>query len=102
GVSGWLLGRTGSRRVSREGLAAVTHFAFAGLILLAYPIGNVWLAVLVISAGSFCGAVGGPCAYAITIDMGGRHVAIVFSLMNMAGNVGAGGFPASASPPCVS
>jgi hypothetical protein len=27
-----------------------------------------------------------PCAYAITIDMGGRHVAPVFATMNMVGN----------------
>ena len=36
---------------------------------------------------------GGPCAYAITIDMGGRQVPAVFSTMNMCGNVGALAFP---------
>jgi ACS family glucarate transporter-like MFS transporter len=35
----------------------------------------------------------GPCAYSITIDMGGRHVASVFSVMNMWGNIGATVFP---------
>ena len=32
-------------------------------------------------------------AYSATIDMGGRHTAMVFSVMNMAGNVGAVVFP---------
>ena len=44
-------------------------------------------------AGAFCAAFAGPCAYSATIDMGGRHVTMVFSLMNMAGNLGAVAFP---------
>jgi hypothetical protein len=47
----------------------------------------------IISAGTFWFAVSGPCSYTIVIDMGGRHVATVFSLMNLAGNVGAFVFP---------
>ncbi|MFM7152366.1 MAG: MFS transporter, partial [Gemmataceae bacterium] len=30
-----------------------------------------------------------PCAYALAIDIGGKHLAIVFGLMNMIGNLGA-------------
>jgi ACS family glucarate transporter-like MFS transporter len=92
-VSDGILARTGSLRLSRQGLAVVSMAGCAALILLSYPIGNVWLAVLVISAGSFCASLAGPCAYAVTIDMGGRHVATVFATMNMAGNVGAMLFP---------
>jgi ACS family glucarate transporter-like MFS transporter len=51
------------------------------------------LAVLVIAAGSFVASLAGPTAYALTIDMGGRHVAAVFSVMNMSGNLGAVAFP---------
>ncbi|MGE3805036.1 MAG: hypothetical protein AB7K24_10225, partial [Gemmataceae bacterium] len=54
---------------------------------------NDMLAVAVISAGTFFSAVAGPCAYTITIDMGGKNVPMVFSLMNMAGHVGAVVFP---------
>ena len=42
------------------------------------------LALAVISAGT-CGAAG----YVITIDLGGRHVTALFSVMNMTGNLGA-------------
>jgi MFS family permease len=92
-VSDAIVTRTGSRSLGRKGLAIATHAACALLILLAIPINDPVLAVLVISVGSFCSSVGGPCAYAITIDVGGKHVATVFSMMNMAGNIGAMLFP---------
>ncbi len=92
-ISDWILARTGRRRWSRQGLAAAAMLACCALILLSYPIGNPWLAVLVISVGSFFAAFGGPCAYTASIDIGGRHVTMVFSVMNMAGNVGAVAFP---------
>jgi hypothetical protein len=34
-------------------------------------------------------SIGGPSAYAITIDMGGRHIAKLFGCMNMVGNLAA-------------
>ena len=37
-------------------------------------------------------------AYALTIDMGGKHVPPVFSTMNMAGNIGAAVFPLLVPP----
>ena len=60
-----------------------------GLIVLSYPVSNAWLAVLLISAGSFFASFAGPCAYTAAIDLGGKHVSMVFSLMNMMGNIGA-------------
>jgi MFS family permease len=92
-LSDWVLARTQSRRLARQGLAVVSLLLCAGLILVAYAVADVWLAVLLISAGSFWSGVAGPSGYAITIDLGGRHVAMVFSMMNMAGNVGAAVFP---------
>jgi nitrate/nitrite transporter NarK len=47
----------------------------------------------VISAGAFCAAFGGVSAYTTSMDLGGRHVATVFSVMNMCGNLGAAVFP---------
>jgi nitrate/nitrite transporter NarK len=91
--SDWLLVRSGSRRVARQWLSAVTLMGCGGLVLLAYSIADPWLAVSVISVGAFCSGLSGPCAYAATIEMGGRHIAPVFSTMNMAGNVGAILFP---------
>jgi ACS family D-galactonate transporter-like MFS transporter len=59
------------------------------LIFWALVLDNALVAVLVISAGSFFAALAAPCAYAMTIDMGGPHVATVNATMNMIGNLGA-------------
>jgi MFS family permease len=96
-LSDVILTRTGSRRLARQGQAFASLIVCTGLIGLAYPIADPLLAVLLISAGAFCGSLAGPCAYAITIDMGGKQVAPIFSVMNMAGNVGAIIFPIVAS-----
>ena len=93
GLSDWLLQRTGSRRISRQILAFVSQLACASLALAAYFIEDVRLATLTISLGSFCAAAGGPIAYAVTIDLGGRHVRPLFGLMNMCGNLGSFSFP---------
>jgi len=97
-VSDWVLVRTGSRRQSRQGLSVVSSLACALLMIGAYFIHNVWLAALVITGAAFCAAIGGPCAYALTIDMGGKHVPAVFATMNMAGNIGAAVFPLLVPP----
>jgi ACS family glucarate transporter-like MFS transporter len=62
-------------------------------VLAAFYIHDTTLAVLTISAGSFFASCAGPAAYAITMDLGGRHVTTVFSFMNMCGNAGAFVFP---------
>jgi ACS family glucarate transporter-like MFS transporter len=87
--SDWLLLRTGSRSISRKGLTMVSQLAFTVFLIIAYPVKDATIAVLIISAGSFCAAIGGPVAYAVAIDMGQNHVRPVFSLMNMWGNIGA-------------
>lgn len=92
-LSDWIFDRTGSKRWSRQAVAAASQFACFVLILLSMTISDPTPAVLLISAGSFCAAFGGQCAYTTAIDLGGRHVAMVFSLMNMGGNVGAFVFP---------
>lgn len=92
-VSDWLIARTGSRRIGRQALAVVTHLVCALLILVGYQIPEVWPAVLVISVAALIGSFGAPCAYAITMDMGGRYTPTVFALMNMSGNLGAAIFP---------
>ena len=96
-AGGWLsdtvLKRTGSRRRARQGVAVVSLGLCALLTLSAYFFADALAAVLIISAGSFCAAVAGPCSYTITIDMGGEHVATVNSVMNMTGNFGAMLFP---------
>jgi len=93
GLSDWLLKQTGRRDVARRWMSMVSLLMCAGLIFLALTIENALTAVLVISAGSFFAALASPCAYAMTIDMGGAHVATVNATMNMMGNFGAWAFP---------
>jgi MFS family permease len=82
-----LLRITGSRWISRSGTAAVV-LAISGLLTAA----SAWttsasqLSVVIAAAALFSG-LGGPAAWAATIDIGGRHTAIVMGVMNMAGGL---------------
>jgi nitrate/nitrite transporter NarK len=92
-LSDWLLKQTGRRDVARRWMSVGSLLACAGLIFWALVIEDALTAVLVISGGSFFAALASPCAYAMTIDMGGSHVATVNATMNMMGNFGAWAFP---------
>ena len=92
-LSDWILARTGSRRWARQGFSVVNLLICATLFALASEAQNTYLAVALIGAASLAMALGGVSAYAITMDMGGVHVAIVFSIMNMAGSIGGAVFP---------
>lgn len=96
-TGGWLsdtvLARTGSLRVARQGVAVSSLAGATVLIGLAYPVPNALLAVLVLSGGAFAAALAGPSAYALTIDLGGRHTSQVFAIMNTSGSVGSIVFP---------
>jgi sugar phosphate permease len=89
GLSDSVLRRTGSRAWARKGVAIISLSICSVLVFSAYFIADATLATVVIGAGAFFAGCAGPCAYAVTIDMGGRHVASVFSTMNMIGNFGA-------------
>ncbi len=89
GLSDWVLLRTGNRALARKWLAFASLMICSVLVLQAYFIADAKLATLSIGAGAFFAACAGPAAYAMTIDMGGRHVASVFAIMNMSGNLGA-------------
>ncbi|MFL5340558.1 MAG: hypothetical protein ACJ8F7_10450, partial [Gemmataceae bacterium] len=45
--------------------------------------------VFFFSLGSFISAFAAPCAYALTMDVGGKGLPVVFGAMNMIGNFGA-------------
>jgi hypothetical protein len=105
GVAGGLVGgmtsdlvlrRTRSRRWARNGVAIVSLAAclaaYAPAVLL---VTDPYLTALLLAVGSFFFNFSSPCAYALTIDMGGRHLPVVFGLMNMAGNLGAWAFVSS-------
>ncbi|MDR3621721.1 MAG: MFS transporter [Paludisphaera borealis] len=96
-AGGWLsdrvLARTGKLRLARQGVAVASMLAATVLIGLAYPISDARLAVFILSIGAFCAALAGPCAYALTMDLGGRNTPQVFGIMNTAGAVGSILFP---------
>lgn len=85
--------RTGRLRPARSGLAGAFLLMCTVLVLGAYFVSDATIATALIGAGAFCAAIAGPCAYAATIDLGGRNVGAVFSTMNMIGNFGAGLLP---------
>jgi ACS family glucarate transporter-like MFS transporter/ACS family D-galactonate transporter-like MFS transporter len=97
GISDKVLARTRSRRLARRGVAIASLLAAVALYLLAYLIANVTLATLVLSTGFFIFCFSSPCAYALTMDISGKYLAIVFGLMNMAGNLGATVFTSTIS-----
>jgi MFS family permease len=87
-----ILRKTGNRRLSRQGIAVAGMIACSILSAAACFVDDVNNAVFLISAGAFCGTFGGVSGYSVCIDFGGRRVGTVISVMNMAGNVGAGLF----------
>jgi nitrate/nitrite transporter NarK len=92
-VSDWLLWRTGSRRISRQWLTVVSLTVCAAMFLLAALVDSGYTRVTLIAIGCFFMTTGGVSSYAITLDLGGRHVGAVFSIMNMFGSFGAACFP---------
>ncbi|MFP6763093.1 MAG: MFS transporter [Planctomycetaceae bacterium] len=92
-VSDAVFRKTGNLTLARSGLAAFCLAVCALLVWCAFFVEDAVVATIVIGAGAFFGGVAGPCAYASTMDIGGRNVAPVFSTMNMIGNFGAGLLP---------
>jgi len=89
---GWLSDRvlraTGDHAKSRSGVALVSMLLSAACMLGAYLTSGLVPAVALISCGAMLSAMTGAVTYVLPIDVGGRHVATVFSVMNMAGNIG--------------
>jgi MFS family permease len=91
--SDWLLKRTGSSRLARQGMTFAAMVVCAVVALVAYFTADPLIAVLLISIAAFCGMAGGVSGYSVAIAYGGKRVATVFSTMNMCGNFGAAMFP---------
>lgn len=92
-VVDWVLQRTGSRRWSRQGVAIVAMLGCGLCTLCAYFVKEMNLAMTLITISMFFAGLGGACGYTVTIDKGGQHVAPIFGMMNMAGNLGAALLP---------
>ncbi|MCY2964145.1 MAG: MFS transporter, partial [Planctomycetota bacterium] len=92
-ASDWLERKTGDRRISRQGLAVGCLLICAGLMWVGYHLTDIRQSMAVICLGAFFAAAAGPAAYTVAMELGGKSLAIVFSIMNMWGNVGAAAFP---------
>ncbi len=92
-LTDWIWKRTGNLRLSRSGVGAGCLLACALLILAAWFVKSVVLAVALLSLGAFFAALAGPSAYVVTIDIAGDHIPQVFGLMNMMGNIAAAACP---------
>lgn len=93
GVIDAIFRRTNSRTASRKGVSIVSMLLCTALVAAAYFVNEPKLAISLIAIGAFFIGTAGPAGYTITIDMGGRNVATLFSTMNMFGNLGALAFP---------
>jgi MFS family permease len=96
-ASDFILRRTGSKRLARQGLAAISMLLCSLLILSSVFASDVHVSIALITLGVFCATFGGVSGYTVAIDLGGRQTATVFSLMNMCGNFGSMLFPITAS-----
>jgi ACS family glucarate transporter-like MFS transporter/ACS family D-galactonate transporter-like MFS transporter len=88
-VVDWVWKRTGSPRLSRQGVAMTAMLGCALCTLAAYYATNTNLAVSVLCVANLFAALGGASSYTVTIDKAGQYVAPIFGVMNMSGNFGA-------------
>jgi len=98
GVVGGLIGglfsdavlrRTGSRRAARNGVAVVSLGLTVLIYLPVFALPGAYAQIVFFAAASFIAAFAAPCAYALTMDVGGKNLPVVFGAMNMFGNFGA-------------
>lgn len=80
---------TGSKLLSRQGLAIAGMAVSAAFLVIPYWTKAPLETVLLMTASGFAAGMGGPAAYTAILDLGGKNVATIFSIMNMAGNLGA-------------
>lgn len=97
-LSDWVLTRTGSRRAARQGVAIGSLLLCLLCYGVAYQFTDVRWAMLTAGLGLCVMTFSSPCSYALTMDMGGRNLAVIFAIMNMAGNLGAAAFTTFISP----
>jgi MFS family permease len=86
-LSDIVLRRTKSRRAARNGVAIVSLALCTFFYSLAFLVESVAISAMLLAVGAFVFSFSSPCAYALCLDISGRHLALVFGMMNMAGNI---------------
>ena len=84
-----VLARTGSKWLSRCGVAAGALTLCAAACLVATWASRPSVAVGIIAIGMFFGGLAKPTQWSTSIDLTGPLAAVGFAVMNMAGNLGA-------------
>ena len=92
-LTDWIWRLTGNLRVSRSVVASLSLSICAIFILGSWFAHSTVLTVGLLAVGIFFSALAGPCAFAVTIDIGGPRVPQVVAVMNMSGNFAAAGCP---------
>lgn len=88
-ISDYLLRRFRRRRIARNGVAIVSlTLAVACYVPVLFVASAEWQ-VFFFMLGYFAATLAAPCAYALSMDVGGKNLPIVFGAMNMVGNFGA-------------
>ena len=83
----WLLKVTDSKWISRSGTAFVALCVCGFFTMASAWTHSATQLSMMIAIGALFSGIGSPAAWSATIDMGGRHTAIVMGTMNMAGCV---------------
>lgn len=85
--------RTGSLRLSRSGVGSIALTTCGLLVLSAWFVADVRLAIALLALGSFFAALAGPPTFAFIIDVGGARVPQLMGFVNMCGNLAAAACP---------
>jgi sugar phosphate permease len=88
GMSDWVLRRTGSRRAGRNGVAIASLLTTISCTLPLFWFRDVRAQVALFCVGSFLASGVNSCAYAMSMDISGKNLGVIFSTMNMMGNFG--------------
>jgi nitrate/nitrite transporter NarK len=82
-----VLRRTGSKWMSRSGVACITLLMTAIVFLIASRATTPVSFVTVLSFGAALSGMSHPSMWTAAIDIGGRHTAVIAGIMNMAGSL---------------
>ena len=94
-----VLRATGSKRWSRNGVSIITAAIGICFFLAAYwQRSGPYVEISLLFIAALFTACGNPCSYSVSIDIGGRFMAVVFGTMNMIGNFGSATFPLVVPP----
>lgn len=83
----WLQHATASKRVSRSGTGMIALAICACLTLASAWTSSAAQLSTVMALGALFSGIASPASWATTIDLGGKHTAVVMGTMNMAGCV---------------